>query len=359
MHGAGRPGASGRGWSRWRWRSRSCWPGAATAGAETRTPRLLDGKKTLYERVLTRPGAVIAAQPGEAGGKPVPPLSQYYVYDHKQVAGRDWIEVGAGSRGKTDGWIAARGDAAVEAADGARLHQPGRARSHPAVRQARVRRRAAEGARPGRRGGADREGGGVGERRSAGRLDRARNLHRHRQALLSAADPAGGRGGFAGFPRACDRDRLGHQGRRHLAGDGGADAAPASGRQRGCAQGILGRRGVRHRLDDLDGALHRPHPRSRAADLRHGREGGHRAAGQVRPGRLPLLDQGGAEAGVCRQGLRRPRQGDQRPGLPRQGRDAEGGDRFQRPLQRRSLRRGDGGGEGDRLGPSSAAATSC
>lgn len=79
------------------------------AGAQqaARSPLLLDGKKTLYQRVLTRPGAVLAAQPGEAGGKPVPPLSQYYVYDRKPAAGRDWIEVGVGSRGHTDGWIAA------------------------------------------------------------------------------------------------------------------------------------------------------------------------------------------------------------------------------------------------------------
>lgn len=82
---------------------------AATAGAQqpARAPLLLDGKKTLYQRVLTRPGAALTAQPGETGGKAVPPLSQYYVYDRKAAAGRDWIEVGAGSRGRIDGWIAA------------------------------------------------------------------------------------------------------------------------------------------------------------------------------------------------------------------------------------------------------------
>ncbi|MFO1127650.1 MAG: vWA domain-containing protein [Rhodospirillales bacterium] len=79
----------------------------APVQAQNRTPRLLDGKTSLYERVLTRPGAAIVAQPGQQGGSPVPPLSQYYVYDRKAVGGGDWIEVGAGSRGKTDGWIAA------------------------------------------------------------------------------------------------------------------------------------------------------------------------------------------------------------------------------------------------------------
>ncbi|MFO1153258.1 MAG: vWA domain-containing protein [Rhodospirillales bacterium] len=75
--------------------------------AQNRTPKLLEGKTSLYERVLTRPGALIAAQPGASDGKAVPPLSQYYVYDRKQISGREWVEVGAGSLGKTDGWIAA------------------------------------------------------------------------------------------------------------------------------------------------------------------------------------------------------------------------------------------------------------
>lgn len=81
--------------------------GAVQASAQTRTPRLLEGKTALFERVLTRPGAVVVAQPAAAGGKAVPPLSQYYVYDRKTIDGREWVEVGAGSRGKTEGWIAA------------------------------------------------------------------------------------------------------------------------------------------------------------------------------------------------------------------------------------------------------------
>lgn len=82
--------------------------GAASAAIERPAqPLLMDGKKTLFQRVLTRPGAVLASQPGDAGGKPVPPLSQYYVYERKAVSGRDWIEVGAGSRGRIDGWLPA------------------------------------------------------------------------------------------------------------------------------------------------------------------------------------------------------------------------------------------------------------
>lgn len=79
-------------------------PGSA---ADSRTPQLMDGKKTLYQRVLTRPGAALVAAPGETAGKPVPAFSQYYVYDRKAAAGSDWIEVGASSHGQIDGWIAA------------------------------------------------------------------------------------------------------------------------------------------------------------------------------------------------------------------------------------------------------------
>lgn len=75
--------------------------------AQDRTPHLMDGKTTLFERVLTRPGAYVAASPGEATGTKVPAFSQYYVYDRKPVAGREWLEVGAGSRGTINGWISA------------------------------------------------------------------------------------------------------------------------------------------------------------------------------------------------------------------------------------------------------------
>lgn len=79
-------------------------PGAL---AQSRTPLLMEGKQTLFQRVLTRPGAYVAANPGDAAGKAVPAFSQYYVYDRKPVAGREWLEVGAGSRGATEGWISA------------------------------------------------------------------------------------------------------------------------------------------------------------------------------------------------------------------------------------------------------------
>lgn len=79
--------------------------GAPAVLAQERTPLLMDGKKTLFQRVLTRPGAILAASAGDAEGNKVPAFSQYYVYSRKPVAEREWLEVGSGSRGTIDGWI--------------------------------------------------------------------------------------------------------------------------------------------------------------------------------------------------------------------------------------------------------------
>ena len=70
----------------------------------------MPGKKTLYQRVLSRAGARRAAKPGEAAGKPLPALSRLYGYERKTVGDQEWLSVGGTSRGRTDGWLpAARG----------------------------------------------------------------------------------------------------------------------------------------------------------------------------------------------------------------------------------------------------------
>ena len=72
-------------------------------------PLRLEGKKTLYQRVLTRLGAEIRENP--EGQSPVivrvPPFSIYYVYDRKQTDGREWVQVGPSSHADVSGWIAA------------------------------------------------------------------------------------------------------------------------------------------------------------------------------------------------------------------------------------------------------------
>jgi hypothetical protein len=78
---------------------------ATDAQAQDRKPLLMPDKQTLFQRVLTRPGAQLVAQPGTAKGTPQPAFSRFYVYERKELQGKEWLLVGANSRGKTDGWI--------------------------------------------------------------------------------------------------------------------------------------------------------------------------------------------------------------------------------------------------------------
>ncbi len=78
------------------------------AVASENHPLLIDGKRTLYQRVLTRPGAVLVANPAEGmEGRAVTPFSVFYVYDRKYFGGLDWVEVGPRDQGPEVGWIEA------------------------------------------------------------------------------------------------------------------------------------------------------------------------------------------------------------------------------------------------------------
>ena len=86
------------------------WSGKMTAQAQTeqRQPLLLAGKTTLFQRVLTRPGATLLAQPAGQATRTVPPLSIFYVYDRRtSEAGAAYIEVGTNTIGQVVGWLAA------------------------------------------------------------------------------------------------------------------------------------------------------------------------------------------------------------------------------------------------------------
>lgn len=79
--------------------------------AQAKAPLLMDGKKTLFQKVLTRPGAQLCAKAGDASGKPLEPFSVFFVYERTDAGGKPWLLVGAGSDGRTQGWLAA--DSAV------------------------------------------------------------------------------------------------------------------------------------------------------------------------------------------------------------------------------------------------------
>ena len=75
----------------------------APAPPASRTPLLLPGKQSLFQRIVTRPGATIAPQPDATNRRPVPGFSVFYVYARQGGA----LEVGATADGRTLGWIEA------------------------------------------------------------------------------------------------------------------------------------------------------------------------------------------------------------------------------------------------------------
>ncbi|MDH3451022.1 MAG: VWA domain-containing protein [Gammaproteobacteria bacterium] len=81
----------------------------ASLAQDTLTPLRMEGKRTLYQRALTRLGAEIRAAPGEQGSviTRVPPFSVYYVYARETVGGSEWVQVGPSSAGEISGWVAA------------------------------------------------------------------------------------------------------------------------------------------------------------------------------------------------------------------------------------------------------------
>ncbi len=68
-------------------------------------PLLMEGKQTLYQRVLTKPGAKIGDVIGIAGERDTVPFTVYYVYERKQHDGAEWLRVGRDQYEGSEGWI--------------------------------------------------------------------------------------------------------------------------------------------------------------------------------------------------------------------------------------------------------------
>ena len=96
----------GLGWGGWTYFHREPTPARTTAVADcSPKPLLLEGKQTLYQRVLTRPGAELKAQPEPGPGKSLNPFLRYYVYERKPVYGQEWLKVGPSTNCQTVGWL--------------------------------------------------------------------------------------------------------------------------------------------------------------------------------------------------------------------------------------------------------------
>lgn len=78
---------------------------AAAAQTAPRQALLMPGKRTLTQRVLTRPGARLHGAPGAAAGEAVPAFSLFHIYARRVVNNEEWIEVGHAAQGLPAGWL--------------------------------------------------------------------------------------------------------------------------------------------------------------------------------------------------------------------------------------------------------------
>ncbi|EJU9614661.1 TPA: vWA domain-containing protein [Pseudomonas aeruginosa] len=70
-------------------------------------PLLQEGKKTLYQRVLTTPGCHLSSSAGGSPGAEQPAFSRFYVYERASARNAEWLKVGPDSFGNTSGWLPA------------------------------------------------------------------------------------------------------------------------------------------------------------------------------------------------------------------------------------------------------------
>lgn len=80
--------------------------GCNTAFANS-TPLLQEGKRSLFQRVLTTPGCKMVDSAGAPAGIEQPAFSRFYVYERVQNRGSEWLKVGPDSYGTLSGWLPA------------------------------------------------------------------------------------------------------------------------------------------------------------------------------------------------------------------------------------------------------------
>ncbi len=68
-------------------------------------PLLMEGKQTLYQRILTTPHAQLVETVGSASGEEIATFSVYYIYEKKEKSGAAWLKVGTSTNGTIAGWM--------------------------------------------------------------------------------------------------------------------------------------------------------------------------------------------------------------------------------------------------------------
>lgn len=82
--------------------------GPAAANVEGK-PLLIPGKSSLYQRVLSVPGAALHDSPGGNAGDTATPFTAFYVYARETRQGGTWLHVGTDRHGNTSGWLPREG----------------------------------------------------------------------------------------------------------------------------------------------------------------------------------------------------------------------------------------------------------
>ncbi len=77
----------------------------ANTNTEFTRPLLMEGKRSLYQRVLSRPMVKLASEAGAALSQDTDAFSIFYVYQRADVEGVSWVKVGSNTRGKISGWL--------------------------------------------------------------------------------------------------------------------------------------------------------------------------------------------------------------------------------------------------------------
>lgn len=76
-------------------------------------PLNLEGKTSLYQRVIAVPGARLSSMMGPSNtASLVTPFTVFYVYQRASKDGKEWLQVGSDSNGKIEGWLA--GDQGID-----------------------------------------------------------------------------------------------------------------------------------------------------------------------------------------------------------------------------------------------------
>ena len=82
--------------------------GVKAAAAQQCKPLLIPGKRSLYQQVITHPGANLYAAAAKSAAiveARIRPFTVYYVYERSSADDIEWLKVGPSSSCETTGWV--------------------------------------------------------------------------------------------------------------------------------------------------------------------------------------------------------------------------------------------------------------